>query len=134
MVVAGKVVTSSTIPLTTTVLPIFQIKGNGGVVEDIVVSSIDSTGLAGGTNVFIIVGNGTTTASVTAFSTAVSGLGSFSSKSIATASVTGGEVAFPAGITTVAISSTVGACTGAGQVLVTIKVRGLDDSITVQAL
>lgn len=119
-------VVSSTIK-TATDLNIFQVGGNGFLVEDVIVRT-DATGLAGGT-ALVLKADG-----IVFFQSAISGLGASAVKDIKNASVTGTKITVPVGTKYITISSTVADCTGSGVATVTLIGRRLDSSSTIDAI
>lgn len=91
------------------------------IIEEVVVRT-DATGLAGGF-FFQLKADG-----VLFYSTAVSGLGASSVKDFKNASVSASKITVPPGAKFITVSSTVGACTGAGVATVTIVARKLDSN------
>lgn len=121
-----KDITSSTIK-TATATNVFEVEGNGVVIEDVYVRT-DSTGLAGGT-AFQLLADG-----VVFFSTAISGLGASKVLDLANATVTKIKAPILAGTKYIAVQNTVADGTGAGIISVFIKVRRGDTNSSVRAL
>lgn len=120
-----KDVTSSAILTSDT--NIIQAIGNGLLIDEVIVRT-DATGLATGTNLQLKADG------VIFFSTVVSGLGATSVVDLRTATVKASKITIPAGTKYISISSTVGACTGAGVATVTIKFLQLDTNSTANAM
>ena len=120
-----KDVTSSAILTSDT--NIIQAIGNGLLIDEVVVRT-DATGLAGGTNLQLKADG------VIFYSTAVSGLGANAVVDLRTATVKASKITVPPGTKYISISSTVGACTGAGVATVTLKFQKLDSNSTALAM
>jgi len=119
-------IVSSTIK-TATDLNIFQVGGNGFLVEEVIVRT-DATGLAWGT-ALVLKADG-----IVFFQTAISGLGVSAVKDIKNASVTGSKIIVPAGTKYITASSTVADCTGAGIASVMLLGRRLDSNSIIDAI
>ncbi len=120
-----KDVTSSAILTSDT--NIIQCIGNGLLLDEVVVRT-DATGLATGTNLQLKADG------VIFYSTVISGLGANAVVDLRTATVKGSKVTVPAGTKFISISSTVGACTGAGVATVTCKFIQFDTNSTANAI